>query len=177
MSKTITNIRVHLELLESTPLVHFRETWSLKPHKNQQLVLGFRPRKCAGQWYCDGQTASEALEYTEGEHFKWGIIQDFLQERFQRDIEAVTLMYQPMVYVTYDDGSEEQLDTTDNWFRFDYHSGYDIALSERLYSLYFETEQFGETLGDIHDEELEEKARKDWSYRDINRDIVYIIEE
>lgn len=172
MSKVITNIKVHLELLTMEKDVYFNSVWSKIPKEEQSVVLGVY--KDGEHWFCDGQTTSEALEYVEGEHYKWGLMQEHLKETFQRDLEALTLTYQPKVIITYNDGTQKELDTRDNWFRFDYHSGYDVALSERLFALYFETEQFGETLGDICDATQEKKAKSNWSYEDTSRKVHFV---
>lgn len=71
-----------------------------------------------------------------------------------RDKECLYLTFQPIIKLHYDDGSVKELDTKDNWFSFDWHEGYDYCLEDRLFALFFETEQIGEAIGDNIEDDI-----------------------
>lgn len=158
----VTNITVHLVLNEVLKDVYFSQVWSPVPTVGVPIVLGFN--RGDERWYCDAQTVTELLQELDGVPFKWGKLQELMKARFKRDKEALFLLYTPSIELEFEDGTTKQLDTVDNWFRFDWNEECDYQLKDRLYDLFFETGGFADALADYYDYNLERIARDTWTF-------------
>lgn len=163
----LNRINIHLKLLSSKKDVYFNKVWSTK-QGDYPFIMGIDIDGTI--YYPDGDTMVSALNQIELAYSKWHYIQEVLKDTFKRDKECLYLTFQPIIELHYDDGSVKELDTKDNWFSFDWHEEYDWCLEDRLFQLFFETDQAGEAIGDNVDniEEWLKSYPLLWSYDEVS---------
>lgn len=146
----LNNVRIYFKLVSAKKDVYFNHVWQEIP--SYHYTFGVYLKVGDKVWFPDGNTIDYALHNSEGADYKWGAMQDYLREKFQRDKDSLYLTYQPIVYY---------LDERDNLIRkdeyeediisFDWNEKTDYTLAERLKALFFDSELLGEALGSNYD--------------------------